>query len=84
MRCASAAALGRMGDPRALEPLTAALTDDESQESYWVRESAAVALGELRDRRAIPFLTLVLDDREETVRLAAAAALKKLQDEGVK
>ena len=49
MRQAAAAALGKIGDPRAVHPLVDALDDREAN----VRQAAAEALGKL-DRQADP------------------------------
>ena len=48
-RWGAAEALGRMGDPRAVEPLIRALRDED----WRVRMKAAWALGRLRDRSAL-------------------------------
>ena len=72
-------ALGRMGDPRAIEALTAAMTDVNRE----VRVEAALALGEIGDLRGVERLIPVLTDRaqHDRVRAAAAAALWQLGDE---
>ena len=50
MREQAAFALGQLRDPRAVDPLIAALKDANGD----VREQAAFALGQLRDKRAAP------------------------------
>ncbi|RMF83541.1 MAG: NACHT domain-containing protein, partial [Nitrospirae bacterium] len=72
----AAEALGKLGDPRAVEPLLQALGD----ESRGVRRAAAEALGKLGDPRAVEPLLQALGDRYSDVRLAAAEALGKLGD----
>ena len=62
-------------DPRAVEPLIAALSD----ESERVRTKAALALGELGDPRAVKPLEELLNDEQEELRRAAKAALEKLR-----
>ena len=75
-RRVAVAALGRTGDPRAIQPLTGALNDDDPV----VRAGAADALGALGASAAIPELKRLIDDRAVFVRLAAAAALVKMKD----
>lgn len=72
-------ALGQMGDPRAMEALSAALTDANRE----VCVEAALALGEIGDLRGVEILIPVLTDRaqHDRVRTAAAAALWLLGDE---
>ena len=48
-RAAAAASLGKLGDPRAVEPLIASLKEDNGQ----ITMQAASALAELKDQRAI-------------------------------
>lgn len=55
-RAAAAAALGKIGDPSAVEPLIAALGDPDIN----VRQCAAGALGMLKDPGAIPPLVAAL------------------------
>lgn len=69
-RSGAAEALGRIGDPRALEALIAALPNAAS----------ATALGKLGDARAVEPLLTVLNDREISVRRAAAQSLGQLGD----
>ena len=72
--------LGQMGDPRAVEPLIAALTDSESGAS--IRDSAAKALGKIGDARAVEPLIAALKDSNWNVRKKAAEALVKLYGSG--
>ncbi|GBE15322.1 MAG TPA: HEAT repeat domain-containing protein [Proteobacteria bacterium] len=67
-------ALGRIGDPRALQPLLEDLSDD----TWSVRRQAAQALGNLEDAGAVPALRLTLDDPEPVVREWAARSLETL------
>jgi len=48
-RASAAAALGRLGDPRAVDPLIASLNEDNGA----VTTASIVALGQLKDKRAI-------------------------------
>ena len=73
-RWAAAGTLGRLGDARAIEPLTTALRDEYSA----VRDAAAKALGQLGDARAVEPLTAALGDEHSSVRKAAAEALDRL------
>jgi len=62
-RWRSAEALGRIGDPAAVEPLIDALWDEDAR----VRLKAAWALGAIGDPRAIPALRkLYRIEKEET------------------
>ncbi len=73
-RRAAAEELGKMRDPRAVEPLITTLNDpDES-----VGNAAAVALGQSRDRRAIRPLAAAL--KQASLRWSAARALVELGD----
>jgi HEAT repeat protein len=72
----TARALGEIKDPRAVEPLIAALKDAE----WIVREAAAYALGEIKDPRAVEPLIAALKDENEYVRKAAAYALGEIKD----
>lgn len=79
-------ALGRIGDSRAVEPLIAALKDENNE----VRFSAAIALGDIKDPRAIepliailkgePLIATLKDDDDGDVRRSAAWALGKIGD----
>jgi HEAT repeat protein len=77
VRQLAANALGRLGDPRAVNPLLKALKDY----NLIVRAEAAYALGNLGDLRATEPLTEALEDRDQIVRRAAAKALGVLNDE---
>ena len=66
----SATRIRYVKDPRAVEPLIAALQDSESE----IRGAAAVALGQLQDRRAVrPLITLQNDTIPDVVANAAQA-----------
>ena len=59
MRAVAAAALGAIGDARAVDPLITALTDQDKQ----VRAAAASGLGSIKDARAIgPLISALPDD----------------------
>jgi HEAT repeat protein len=75
VRSSAAEALGQIGDPRAVEPLIAALSDSSG---FFVRRLAARALGEIGDPRAVAPLIASLNDEEDSVRQAAAQALSRL------
>jgi HEAT repeat protein len=70
------AALEKVSDARAVEPLVAALDD----EAPLVRQAVAAALGQIGDVRAIEPLIAALGDEMEGVRGAAAAALGRIGD----
>jgi len=63
-------------DPRAVDPLIAALQDEDGD----VRLKAAIALGYLGDRRAVGPLIAILQDEYGNVRQAVAIALGCLGD----
>lgn len=63
--------LGKLGDPRAVKRLTAALSDSSTA----VRASAAWALGVIRSAETIVPLNNALDDPDEVVRAAAVEGL---------
>jgi HEAT repeat protein len=71
-RSAAAAALGRIGDPRAVKDLLSALGDD----TPLIQEAAARALGQMGDARAVGALIAALAHRQQIVRDAAADGLK--------
>ena len=72
-----AAALGRLGDRRQVEPLIDAL---DRQYEMEVR-AAALVLGRLGDRRAVePLIAVLRGPRDTRVRSEAAAALGRLGD----
>ncbi|GAI38932.1 unnamed protein product, partial [marine sediment metagenome] len=64
----AAAALGKIGDKRAVEPLIEALKDENGH----VRSGAANALGKIRDKRAVKPIIEVLKDKYSDVRWSAA------------
>jgi HEAT repeat protein len=70
-------ALKKMRDPRAVEPLIAALRD---RESALLRGRSAWALGEIKDPRAVEPLIALLNHWDKYVRMRAAWILGKLQD----
>jgi HEAT repeat protein len=72
VRESAARALGRIGDPRAVEPLIAALKEEDG------RSSAARAPGEIGDARAVEPLIFALKDEDIGVRSAAAKALDEI------
>jgi hypothetical protein len=73
----AAEALGKIKDPRAVEPLLTALKGkDESLIGWWV----ANALGEINDPRAIEPLISDLKNTDAGVRQNAVHALKKIKD----
>jgi len=75
-RQAAEEALGKLGDPRAVELLLGLLGD-----KYWdIRATAAEALGKLADARAVEPLLPLLKDDHFMVRRAAAEALGRLGD----
>ncbi len=73
----AAAALGRIGDVRAVEPLANALTDLDER----VRSTAAEGLGRIGDKRALESLIHALNDKEAYVRWHAAEGISDLADE---
>lgn len=75
-RWGAVAALGRIRDPRALEPMLKLLRDREST----VREQAAAALGDLGDPRALPELIRAMRRGDAYTRPKAARALGKIGD----
>ena len=77
-RALAAARLGSAGDPAALEPLIAALEDQD----FNVRRGAARALERLGipDRRAFDLLVNLLRDTQSSVRDAAGQAIETLWD----
>lgn len=75
-RARAAERLGKRGDPRTVEPLAAALKDDETV----VRGAAAEALGLIGDERVIAPLVEALQDRDSYVRAVVAVALGRVGD----
>ena len=74
IRLAAASALGKVGDARAVEPLTAALKE---KGSLW--EAATWALGNM-GAPAVESLIALLEDLDNDVRLAAVIALGQTGD----
>ena len=68
--------LVKIHDPRAIDLLITALSDEDS----FVRKAAAEALGKSRDIRAIEPLILRLKDDENSVRCAAIGSLGEIGD----
>jgi HEAT repeat protein len=80
LRYKSAWALGKIGDPRAIEPLGRAMLDDPD---HVVREWSAAALDNLRDQRAVPYLVQAIKtDTTRDVRQRAVVALISLSASG--
>jgi ankyrin repeat protein len=84
-------ALGKIGDPRAIDPLITALEDKTSRMNEYVRMYAAEALGKIRDNRAVePLAKALLDEDNNTsassgwppIKFFIAEALAKLGDKG--
>jgi HEAT repeat protein len=76
IRAAAARALGELEDPRAVEPLIAALKDAE----WRVRLAAAESLGKIGDARAVKPLIAALQDDSTLVVATAAKSLGQLGD----
>jgi HEAT repeat protein len=74
VRSEAARSLGDAKDPRAVEPLVAALNDKG------VRLSAITALGKIGDSRAAEPLIAALKDTDDVVRAYAAQALGRIGD----
>jgi HEAT repeat protein len=77
---ATAYALGHSGDPRALQPLLAALQD--SGMGGYGRAIVAGALGRIGDTRAVEPLRATLQDGDQLVAAGARWALHHLQGVG--
>ena len=71
---ATAAALGELKDPRAVEPLITLLQQGASSAKF-----AAAALGQIGDPRAVPALISALESEDDKTRTAAAHALHKIR-----
>jgi HEAT repeat protein len=69
-------ALGQIGDPRAVEPLSAALKMEGPYNQ--APDYAAEALGKIGDPRAVDPLIAALNDDREHVRMSAASAIEKI------
>ncbi len=84
IRCIAAWWLGvvnsRVDRPQAIPFLVRALADPETV----VRDQAAQALATRKQSEVLPAMKAALQDNDQTVRAAAAAALKKMWDEGTK
>ena len=83
-RCAAAGLLGKMGNPRAVEPLIATLMDDAS-ETIPAAVEALEAIdpdwaGSDSASRAVPNLLAALKGPDSVVRRAAALALGRIKD----
>jgi len=77
-RVRAAGALGRIGDPRAFEPLVRSLNTDVS-----LRVVAAHALGDLGDPNAVSTLVDLLDGARHDVVTAAAESLTRCGPDGL-
>jgi len=69
VRKAAVEALGKIGDPRAVEILLAALKEGEN----WQRKAAAEALGRIGDPRAVELLAGSLREQWDMRKVAAGA-----------
>jgi len=69
--------LARLGDLRATYPLIRVL---EEHKDFYARLGAATALAELRAVAAVAALIDSLDDKDDLVRTASAAALKRITE----
>jgi len=76
VRASAAAALGRIGDAKAVNPLMNTIADPD----VMVRARVADALGRLGDTRATTSLAALLWDPEARVRAYAAASLGRMAD----
>ena len=74
VREAAAEALGKIGDSQAVEPLIAALKDED----WYVRKYAVEALGKIGESRTVKSLIAALNDLEQDVRKAAVKVLVKI------
>ena len=71
--------LGKLGDPRVVEPLIKELGDENGN----VRGGATLSLGKLGDLRAVEPLIKTLDDENETVRIGAVNALGRIGEPAI-
>ena len=78
VRARAALALGRVGLPQAIDPLTKLLSDPEAN----VRQMAAFALGLIGNAAARPALVTALADQSPLVQGRAAQALGFIGDKG--
>lgn len=76
-RMHAALVLGKIREPRALEPLMKMFDHAHAN----VRATVVTALGELRDLRAINLFIAALKDKNSDIRMAAAIALGGFQDD---
>lgn len=76
VRRQAAAALGEIGNPRAVPSLIEALKDADPD----MRQRAISALGEIGDARAVGAIAGLLKDSSPSIRTHAAMALGELQD----
>jgi len=74
VRIIAAGALGRIGDPRAVEPLIKLLGDKDAD----ARKQAAVALGRIGDPRSVEALIKLLEDKDGDIRKQAGDALGRI------
>lgn len=73
-----AKALGEIGDARAVEPLIAALKDEDKT----MRNVSVIALGRIGDAQAVQPLIAALEDTDKSLRSAAARALAIMYKSG--
>lgn len=71
-------ALGKIRDPRAVEPLIRVVKNKKMLAK--IRQTAVMALGEIGDRRAVEPLIEALSDPDQDIRENAAEALGQLKD----
>jgi HEAT repeat protein len=85
LRVSVMAALGRLGDERAVEPLLEALQGGQEyhEDEEELREAAARALGQIGGERTIAGLVKALHDEDSDVRSAVAEALGEDGEEAV-
>jgi HEAT repeat protein len=76
IRLRAADGLGKLKDPKAVEPLIVALNDSKSN----VADISARALGQIKDPRAVEPLIIALRDPRWDVRSEATKALGELKD----
>lgn len=80
VRSRAAAALGKIGDARAVEPLIKALVNNPS----WVRWDVAIALGKIGDERAVePLINALKKDTASNVRKCIVQALGKIKSKRI-